>query len=80
MSLHNIFGSYKFRARNHENDVFTRPQRFRMALEELGPTYIKIGQLLSIRPDLLGIDYIEELGKLQDCVPPISEPEVIEAL
>lgn len=80
VSLHNIFGSYKIRARNHENDVFTRPQRFRMALEELGPTYIKIGQLLSIRPDLLGIDYIEEMGKLQDCVPPISEPEVIEAL
>ncbi len=80
VSLYNIFGSYKFRARKHENHVFTRPQRFRMALEELGPTYIKIGQLLSIRPDLLAIEYIEELEKLQDGVPPISETEVIEAL
>src|ERR687887_354377 len=46
-------------------------QEFRHALEELGTTYIKLGQLLSSRPDLLPDVYIEELGKLVDQVPPI---------
>lgn len=77
VSLNNILGLFKSRARKHENDVFSRPQRFRMALEELGPTYIKIGQLLSIRPDLLGSSYIEELEKLQDHVPPMSNEKLL---
>jgi predicted unusual protein kinase regulating ubiquinone biosynthesis (AarF/ABC1/UbiB family) len=46
-------------------------QEFRRALEELGTTYIKLGQLLSSRPDLLPDVYIEELGKLVDQVPPV---------
>ena len=41
-------------------------REFRHALEELGTTYIKLGQLLSSRPDLLPDVYIEELGKLVD--------------
>src|SRR5881227_3278423 len=44
---------------------------FRQALEELGTTYIKLGQLLSSRPDLLPDPYIEELAKLVDQVPPV---------
>lgn len=48
----------------------TRPQRVRMVLEELGPTYIKLGQVLSTRPDLIPMEFIEELTKLQDSVPP----------
>ncbi|MFL5966116.1 MAG: ABC1 kinase family protein [Gaiellaceae bacterium] len=44
---------------------------FRTALEELGTTYIKLGQLLSSRPDLLPDPYIEELAKLVDQVPPV---------
>lgn len=80
VSLNNILGLFKSRARKQENDVFTRPQRFRMALEELGPTYIKIGQLLSIRPDLLGSSYIEELEKLQDHVPPMSNEKLLHVL
>lgn len=45
------------------------PQRLRMALVELGPAFVKLGQLLSIRPDLLGPEYIAELEKLQNEVP-----------
>jgi ubiquinone biosynthesis protein len=44
---------------------------FRQALEELGTTYIKLGQLLSSRPDLLPDVYVDELGKLVDDVPPV---------
>src|SRR5918911_5167905 len=51
-------------------------QEFRGALEELGTTYIKLGQLLSSRPDLLPDAYIEELGKLVDDVPPVPFEEV----
>jgi ubiquinone biosynthesis protein len=49
---------------------------FRHALEQLGTTYLKLGQLLSSRPDLLPDVYIEELGKLVDEVPPFPFAEV----
>ena len=44
-------------------------QRIRSALSELGPTFIKFGQLLSTRPDLIGADLAEELTKLQSRAP-----------
>lgn len=47
------------------------PQRVRLAAEELGPTFIKLAQILSTRPDLIPPAYIVELSKLQDTVPPV---------
>jgi ubiquinone biosynthesis protein len=41
-----------------------------MAIEELGPTYVKLGQVLSTRPDLIPIEFTKELSRLQDKVPP----------
>jgi ubiquinone biosynthesis protein len=51
-------------------------QGFRQALEELGTTYIKLGQLLSSRPDLLPDLYVEELSRLVDEVPPVPFAEI----
>ena len=48
----------------------TAAQHLRLALEELGSTFVKLGQILSTRPDLLPPDFITELSKLQDEVPP----------
>jgi len=52
-------------------------KRMREALEELGPTFCKLGQILSTRPDLLPPEFIDELAKLQDNVPPLSEEQVV---
>ena len=50
---------------------FPSPRRIRMVLEELGPSFVKLGQLMSTRADLFPPEYIEEFIKLQDAVPPI---------
>ena len=60
------------RKRREQVDRLTRSERVRMALEELGPTFVKLGQMLSTRPDLIAVEFIEELSKLQDRVPPFS--------
>lgn len=69
-----VLGSYGFgyivdSKFNKQNKL---PENLRKAFEELGPTFIKIGQILSTRPDLLSPDYIVELSKLQDNVLPES--------
>ena len=53
----------------------TRAERLRLALEELGPIFVKFGQALSTRRDLLPIDIADELAKLQDRVPPFPGSE-----
>lgn len=50
----------------------SRGERLRMALEELGPIFVKFGQVLSTRRDLLPEDMVDELARLQDRVPPFS--------
>ncbi len=54
----------------------TRAERVRLALEELGPTYIKLGQVLSTRPDLIPLEFVTELARLQDDVPPFGFTEI----
>src|ERR671926_195900 len=54
-----------------------RAASLRSALEELGPTFAKLGQILSTRPDLLPPEFVSELEKLQDDVPPLTEAEVV---
>lgn len=51
-------------------------ERLRLSLEELGPTFVKLGQILSTRPDIFPSDVVEELKKLQDSVQPFSFSEV----
>jgi ubiquinone biosynthesis protein len=53
-----------------------RPERVRKTIEELGPTFIKLGQIISTRGDLLPQPYLEELAKLQDSAPPIPSEQV----
>lgn len=51
-------------------------RRLRMALIELGPTFVKLGQVFSVRPDVLPPDIIQEFQSLQDRVPPMDQASV----
>ncbi|MGD9343920.1 MAG: AarF/ABC1/UbiB kinase family protein, partial [Desulfuromonadales bacterium] len=59
-----------------ELERLSQPQRLRMAMEELGPTFIKLGQLLSTRPDVLDQEFIQEFSKLQDEVPAVALEQI----
>jgi ubiquinone biosynthesis protein len=63
-----------------KKDSKTVGERIRLVLQELGPTFVKLGQIASTRPDLLPEEIICELEKLQDQVPPFSFQEVCDII
>ena len=70
--LQNAVNVALFWHRTHE----PRGERLRQALEALGPIFVKFGQMLSTRRDLIPLDIADELAKLQDRVPPFSYESV----
>jgi ubiquinone biosynthesis protein len=65
-------GQRLLRRRSEPAKPLSRAQRVRLSLEELGPTFVKFGQVLSTRPDLIPSDFIEELKELRENVAPFS--------
>ena len=79
-----VLGTYGFghmvRTKLKSEKIKNDPENLRLVFEELGPTFIKIGQILSTRPDILPIEYINELVKLQDSAPPFPFETVKEII
>ena len=69
---HRVPLTKQVKARIEQKKALSMEKRLRLTLERLGPTFIKFGQVLSVRPDLIPKSYIKELEKLQDSVPPFS--------
>ena len=69
-------------ALGHErrDEPYATAEHLRLALEELGPVFIKLGQLLSTRSDLLPPEYLAELAKLQDGTPPVDSAVIREVI
>ncbi len=67
----------KIHPRNEEMSTY---ERLRAAIEELGPTFIKFGQIMSLRPDLLSREILDELEKLQDDVQIVDYVEISAAI
>ena len=63
-----------------QTKLLSLPRRFRMAFEELGPTYVKLGQILSTRIDIFPPEWIQEFSQLQNNVKPVDAEEVIALL
>lgn len=80
LGLNGFAAAQKLVPRPHQERSLTKPEHLRMALEELGTTFIKLGQILSTRADLLPPDYLTELAKLQDSAPPVPSKVAQEAI
>jgi len=59
---------------------YSQPAHLRLALEQLGATFVKLGQIVSTRPDLLPPEYAAELARLQDAVAPVPGQVVVDAV
>ncbi len=64
------------KTRSEKIEKLSGNERIRMIFEELGPTFIKLGQIISSRPDLVPVDLLHELSRLQDRVPPFKYSQV----
>jgi ubiquinone biosynthesis protein len=78
VALQQFLGLDHITMTTHEKGLLAEPLalRVRLALEELGPTFIKLGQIVSSRRDLIDDDFYHELCKLQDHVPPFPIKQV----
>lgn len=78
LGLHEIAARGKRLLRKSPVDIarLTAAERMRLVLEELGPTFVKLGQILSTRPDIVPTSFVQEFEKLQDRVPSFSFAEV----
>ncbi|RJQ46685.1 MAG: AarF/ABC1/UbiB kinase family protein [Nitrospiraceae bacterium] len=70
----------KFFRRWESVEKHTIPERLRMAFSELGPSFIKLAQILSSRPDLITAEYADEFKKLQDKVPPFPSEKAVQII
>lgn len=75
-----IWGLRKHPDTQDDAQPTTQGRRLRLVLEELGPTFVKLGQMLSTRPDLLPSDVTNELRRLQDDVPPFDNKLAMEII
>ncbi|MBU1566647.1 MAG: AarF/ABC1/UbiB kinase family protein [Proteobacteria bacterium] len=81
--LHRLLGGSKDEIEipsGNGSDALPRPVRVRMVLEELGPTFVKLGQILSTRPDLIPPEWASEFKKLQDNCQHVSFTEIYNVL
>ncbi len=78
LGLHDIAARGRRLLRHGPVDIarLTAAERMRLVLEELGPTFLKLGQLLSTRPDIIPASFVQEFEKLQDRVPSFSFTEL----
>ena len=70
----NLLAELKLKRRPHKTIIKDQPSqavRFRLMLEQLGPTFVKIGQILSTRPDIMPPDIVDELANLRNNVTPL---------
>jgi predicted unusual protein kinase regulating ubiquinone biosynthesis (AarF/ABC1/UbiB family)/nucleotide-binding universal stress UspA family protein len=75
-----VFARHGLRPGSQPADLEARAAAMRHALEDLGPTFAKLGQLLSTRPDLVPPELVRELSRLQDDVAPLDEASVTKVL
>ncbi len=81
--LHRLLGGSKDELEapsSNGNEALPRPVRVRMVLEELSPTFIKLGQILSTRPDLIPPEWASEFKKLQDNCQLVSFTDIYNVL
>lgn len=75
--LHSFISSW---SSSSDTSHLTTAERIRLSFEELGPTFIKLGQLMATRPDVIPLDYVNEFRKLQDQIPPVAFEKIEEIL
>ncbi|WP_238695426.1 ABC1 kinase family protein [Ornithinimicrobium flavum] len=80
MGLQGRFPFHRGLPGHQQGRTYTQPEHLRLALEQLGPTFVKLGQLLSTRSDLLPSEYTVELAKLQDDTAAVPTKVILKAL